>query len=153
MTPIDPLQTAFWLACDEMIWRHCAPWELDEALVAWGYAIGPCEAQDLVGLDRVLAARAGAGSPVLPRMVAEGRLGKAAGWGFYRYPGGGGAVIDPLIDDLVREEAHFAKADRYELEGAALVDALHRAVGPILCASGARAASLLHLPEARLPLI
>ena len=37
--------------------------------------------------------------------------------------------------------------------GAALVDALHRAVGPILCASGARAASLLHLPEARLALI
>ena len=79
MTSIDPLQTAFWLACDEMIWRHCAPWELDEALVAWGYAIGPCEAQDLVGLDRVLAARAGAGSPVLPRMVAEG------GWARWRF--------------------------------------------------------------------
>ncbi|WP_299693949.1 3-hydroxyacyl-CoA dehydrogenase family protein [uncultured Tateyamaria sp.] len=146
MTGIDPLQTSFWLACDALIWRHCAPWELDEALVGWGYGIGPCEAQDLAGLDRVLAARQGAGSPVLQRMVAEGRLGKAAGWGYYRYPGGGGAVIDPLIDDLVREEAWFAKVERSELEGGDLVDALHARVGPVLRDAGAQAGRLLHLP-------
>ena len=79
MNDIHPLQTAFWLACDALIWRHCAPWELDEALMDWGYEIGPCEAQDLVGLDRVLGARRRDGSPILPRMVAEGRLGKRAG--------------------------------------------------------------------------
>ena len=28
--------------------------------------------------------------------------------GWYRYPGGGGAVIDPLIEDLIVEEARFA---------------------------------------------
>ena len=122
MTPIDPLQTAFWLACDALIWRHCAPWELDDALVAWGYGLGPCAAQDLVGLDAVLASRQGAGSPVLRRMVAEGRQGKSAGWGFYRYPGGGGAVVDPLIEDLINEEAWFARMDRADLPVGARVD-------------------------------
>lgn len=150
MTGVAPLQTAFWLACDALIWRHCAPWELDEALTAWGYTLGPCEAQDLVGLDIVLAARDGQGSPVLARMVAEGRLGKKGGWGYYRYPGGGGAVIDPLIDDLVREEAWFAKADRTELDGEALVDALHAEVAPCLRASGVAAATLVHFPPGRL---
>ncbi len=47
-------------------------------------------------------------------MVAEGRLGRKVGVGWYRYPGGKGKVVDPLIEDLVREEAHFAKVERRE---------------------------------------
>lgn len=96
---------------------HCAPWELDEALTAVGFEIGPCEAQDLVGLEKVLLRRRTMGGPetILARMVAEGRQGKGAGWGYYRYPGGGGAVIDPLLEDLIDEEAHFAGHDRPDI--------------------------------------
>jgi 3-hydroxyacyl-CoA dehydrogenase len=50
-------------------------------------------------------------NPILPRAHAEGRIGRALGWGWYRYPGGGGRVIDPLIEDLAREEARFARVD------------------------------------------
>lgn len=142
-----PLQTLFWRACEEVIWRHCAPWELDEALCEWGYGLGPCEAMDLAGLDRVLAARGADRGPVLPRMVAEGRLGKAAGWGFYRYPGGGGAVIDPLIDDLVREEAWFAKAEQKELSHPALVAQVHAQCFGAISADLGAAAALLHYPS------
>ena len=149
MSAVHPLQTSFWLACDALIWRHCAPWELDEAATAWGYTIGPCEAQDLVGLDHVLAARTGEASPILPRMVAEGRLGKRAGWGYYRYPGGGGAVTDPLIEDLVHEEAWFAKVTRTEVEGPVLIAMLHDAVGALLKSAGAAVAPLVHLPTDR----
>ena len=98
-------------AADEMLIRGALPWELDEAMTAFGFETGPLAAQDLAGLPRAQAARARAGrpqQPIQPRMVAEGRLGKAAGVGWYRYPGGGGPVIDPLIEDLIREEAHFA---------------------------------------------
>lgn len=122
--PIDAgeaLEDAFWLACDDLLMHHTNPWELDEALTGFGFAFGPCEAQDHVGLDRVLGRFDGRGSPILQRMVAEGRMGKIGGVGYYRYPGGGGAVIDPLIEDLILEEAWFGKVKRTELTDAELV--------------------------------
>ncbi|MBM1816542.1 3-hydroxyacyl-CoA dehydrogenase family protein [Pseudosulfitobacter pseudonitzschiae] len=115
------LQDSFWLAADRLLMFHTNPWELDESLEAAGYAMGPCAAMDLLGLDVVLDRRQGAASPILPRMVAEGRMGKKGGVGHYRYPGGGGAVIDPLIEDLILEEAWFAKVTRHDLSDAELV--------------------------------
>ncbi len=148
MKALPPLQDAFWRACETLVFRHVAPWDLDEALTDWGYGMGPCEAQDLVGLDVVLAARKGeTPTPVLARMVAEGRLGKKGGWGYYRYPGGGGAVIDPLIDDLVQEEAWFAKVPRTDLDAPALVQALHAEMAPMLRADPEGAVALLHFPR------
>lgn len=150
MSSVDPLQTAFWLACEQLIFLHTTPWELDEALTDWGYTLGPCEAQDLVGLDCVLHARRATDvSPILKRMVSEGRLGKKGGWGYYRYPGGGGAVIDPLIDDLVREEAWFTKVSRNELTGEALVKRLHDVMRAELMANPEVTERLLHLPSER----
>ncbi|MBO6637796.1 MAG: enoyl-CoA hydratase/isomerase family protein [Roseitalea sp.] len=108
-------------AADTLLMDGTNPWELDEAMVAFGYAMGPYEAQDLSGLDIAHANRQRQAAtrdpnrryiPIGDRMVAEGRLGKKVGVGWYRYPGGGGKVVDPLIEDLVREEAHFAKVER-----------------------------------------
>ena len=48
-------------------------------------------------------------------------MGKKGGVGHYRYPGGGGAVIDPLIEDLILEEAWFAKVTRHDLPDTELV--------------------------------
>lgn len=133
---------------------HTNPWELDEALTGWGYGMGPCEAQDLVGLDVVLAEWGDdPPTPILPRMVAEGRLGKKGSWGFYRYPGGGGAVIDPLIEDLILEEAWFAKHRRTPLEGAALLIRLHELVSADLCADPEGAVALLHFPAGKFDLL
>lgn len=153
-SPISPLQDAFWRACETLIYRHTTPWDLDEALVDWGYAVGPCEAQDLIGLDTVLTARAGADvTPVLPRMVAEGRLGKRFGWGYYRYPGGGGAVIDPLIEDLICEEAWFAKVPREERDAQELIAELHLGLREMLRADPGAAVRLLHFPADRLAVL
>jgi 3-hydroxyacyl-CoA dehydrogenase len=148
---LAPLQDCFWRACERVLMDHTNPWELDEALMAWGYGLGPCAAQDLVGLHVVLAARQGdLPTPILPRMVAEGRLGKKGGWGFYRYPGGGGAVTDPLIEDLILEEAWFAKHSRTALDDAALVAHLHGLVADDIRADPEGAVSLLHFPTDRL---
>ena len=133
MTPsaAAQVQDAFWLAGETLLYHHTNPWELDEALTAWGYEMGPCEAQDLLGLEKVLERVPDRPVPILPRMVAEGRMGKAGGVGYYRYPGGGGAVIDPLIEDLILEEAWFGKIARSELPDAGLVEALHAAIAPV----------------------
>lgn len=150
MTALVPLQVAFWSACERMLYLHSNPWEFDDALTAWGYGLGPCAAQDLVGLDVVLRARTTPATPVLPRMVSEGRLGRKVGWGYYRYPGGGGAVADPLIEDLIHEEAHFAGQVREELDAAALVERLHAAVGDLLRANAEAAVGALHFPVSKL---
>ncbi|GGX44005.1 hypothetical protein GCM10007385_09920 [Tateyamaria omphalii] len=151
---VTPLQDTFWRVCERLLYRHTTPWELDEALVDWGYRLGPCEAQDLIGLDAVLHVRDGADvTPVLPRMVAEGRMGKRFGWGYYRYPGGGGAVTDPLIEDLICEEAWFAKAERTELSADALVFRLHEEMRDAVRADMDAAVRLLHFPADRLAVI
>lgn len=112
-SPAARLQGALWRAADDLVLRGAVPWEIDEDMEDAGFAIGPYAAQDQDGLDRALDLRrllAPADcNPILPRAHAEGRIGRALGWGWYRYPGGGGRVIDPLIEDLAREEARFAR--------------------------------------------
>jgi len=114
-------------AADTLLMDATNPWELDEVMVGFGYAIGPYEAQDLSGLDIAYANRRRQDAtrdparryvPIADRMVQEGRLGRKTSVGWYRYPGGGGKVIDPLIEDLVREEAYFAKVERAEMPDA-----------------------------------
>lgn len=99
--------------------KGASPVEIDQALVDFGFAMGPLEAQDLAGLeasyqnrkasgvDRKSKAYLESGLMISDRMVQEGRLGKIAGVGWYRYPGGKGKVEDPLLEDLIREEAYF----------------------------------------------
>lgn len=102
---------------DTMLMDGANPFELDDAMIAFGFDIGLYAAQDLIGLDVAYADRKRCAAkrdparryiPISDRMVEEGRLGKKVGVGWYRYPGGGGAVIDPLVEDLIREEAWFA---------------------------------------------
>lgn len=72
--------------------------DIDKAMMlGYGHPMGPLELTDLVGLDvRLAIARYLAGElgerfrppAVLERLVAEGKLGKKAGQGFYRWEGG-----------------------------------------------------------------
>ena len=75
-----------------------SPADIDKAMVlGYRHPVGPLELTDLVGLDvRLDIARAlqqaygdrFAPPPLLESMVAEGRLGKKSGHGFYRWEGG-----------------------------------------------------------------
>ncbi|WP_417586525.1 3-hydroxyacyl-CoA dehydrogenase family protein [Pararhodobacter oceanensis] len=101
---------------EALVFDGTTPWEVDAAMSARGFDPGPCAAQDLRGLDLAYARHRAEdldgkprAVPLIDRMVPEGRLGRQGGVGWYRYPGGGGRVIDPLIEDLAREEAHFAR--------------------------------------------
>lgn len=110
-------------AADTLLMDGSTPWDIDEAMVDFGYAMGPFEAQDLSGLDIAYANRKRQMAtrdpnrryiPISDRMVEEGRLGRKTSVGWYRYPGGNGKVLDPLVEDLIREESHFADVDRRE---------------------------------------
>jgi 3-hydroxybutyryl-CoA dehydrogenase len=73
--------------------------DMDATLRAAGFPMGPFELMDLIGIDVNLAAAtavwAGLGHPerlrpslIQERLVAEGRLGRKTGEGFYRYRDG-----------------------------------------------------------------
>ena len=75
-----------------------APADIDRAIkTALGYAMGPLELLDLVGLDtHLLVAEAlyaathdprAAAPALVKRMIAAGKLGRKAGEGFYKYQG------------------------------------------------------------------
>ncbi|MFB9234848.1 3-hydroxyacyl-CoA dehydrogenase family protein [Plantactinospora siamensis] len=75
-----------------------SPADIDKAMVlGYRHPVGPLELTDLVGLDvrldiaRTLQRAYGdrfAPPPLLAEMVADGRLGKKSGQGFYRWEGG-----------------------------------------------------------------
>jgi len=112
-------------AADTVFMDGSTPWEVDEAMVEFGYAMGPYEAQDLSGLDIAHANRRRQDAtrdparryiPIADRMVDLGKLGRKTGAGWYRYPGGGGKVEDPIVADLALEEAHFAGRTRTDYD-------------------------------------
>ncbi|HEX8905100.1 MAG TPA: 3-hydroxyacyl-CoA dehydrogenase family protein, partial [Longimicrobiaceae bacterium] len=77
--------------------------DIDKAMVTWGYPVGPITLYDEVGLD--VAQKAGTimaeafsdrmtPVTVIQKMVADGRLGRKNGKGFYKY-GEDGKKTDP----------------------------------------------------------
>lgn len=110
-------------AADTVFMDGSTPWDVDNAMVDFGYAMGPYETQDLSGLDIAFATRRRQDAtrdpnrryiPLGDRMVELGKLGRKTGAGWYRYPGGGGKVEDPIVADLALEEAHLAGIERTE---------------------------------------
>jgi hypothetical protein len=133
------LQDAVIAMVDRLLLVGVTPWELDEALEAAGFITGFLKMQDRIGLDVAFARRRADDVTLLvaDRMVREGRLGRSVGVGWYRYPGGGGAVIDPLMEDMVTEEAHFARIKPLPLTDTEAAEALILGVinaGATLCA-------------------
>jgi len=92
-------------AADALVEDGAAPYEVDAAMRGWGFAEGPYQMADRLGLRNVLALRArltdGADPEARPILLAgqlleAGRTGREAGRGYYRYsPEGGGPDPDP----------------------------------------------------------
>ncbi|WP_300444154.1 3-hydroxyacyl-CoA dehydrogenase family protein [uncultured Mameliella sp.] len=115
-TLAERLRMPFRDAAEAVFLHGSTPWEVDEAMEAFGFAAGPFEIEDRIGLDlawaRRKAGKAPEGLPILVRMMELGKLGRKTGAGWYRYPGGNGKVDDPIVADLALEEAHFHRMDR-----------------------------------------
>lgn len=89
-----------------------APRQVDEALVAFGFALGPFAVADLSGLDIAWAERrrsAGELDPrqryiaIADRLCEAGRLGRKSGAGWYLHGDRRGSP-DPQLDHLLAEE-------------------------------------------------
>lgn len=89
--------------------------EIDQAMVMWGYPVGPITLYDEVGLDvaqkagKIMAeAFADRMTPVdvIEKMVADGRLGRKNGKGFYKFGDDGKkAGVDEVVYALIGNPA------------------------------------------------
>ncbi len=119
---------------ERLMLTGASPVEIDDALEAHGQC-ALVKRMDVLGNERMLHRRDAVFQSLdwcdppllLARAVAEGRWGRSTGVGWYRYPGGGGPVEDPLVEDLAAEEAHFAKWDRRDVSAPDIVASLTRA--------------------------
>ncbi|MBV2361518.1 enoyl-CoA hydratase/isomerase family protein [Thalassococcus sp. CAU 1522] len=108
-------------AADTLLIDGSTPSAVDAAMVEFGYAMGPYEAQDLSGLEIAHANRRRQDAtrdpqrryvPIADRLVALGRLGKKTGAGWYRYSDTGTRIEDPIVTDIVLAEARSAGVSR-----------------------------------------
>lgn len=106
------------------------PQQVDAALEAFGMAMGPFKVMDLAGQDigwsiRKRRAIEQPDRPYskIPDLVCEmGRYGQKTGAGFYVYPDGRTAQIDPVIDSLVRDYSSRKGAILREIDDAEIVE-------------------------------
>jgi len=104
--------------------------EIDQAMRDGGFPMGPFELMDLIGLDVNLATALGVWeplgrpdrlrpSPIQEAMVAEGRLGRKTGTGFYEYEDGRRQGVAPTS----RVPAESLNADEIRTRILTAVDA------------------------------
>lgn len=111
------IYSAYRQQCEFMIEEGAWPEEVDAAIEAFGFAMGPFAVGDLSGLDiawqrrkRLAATRDPKARYVeIPdRLCEAGRLGQKTGAGYYRYPKPGVREVDPVTRDII-EAASKAK--------------------------------------------
>jgi 3-hydroxyacyl-CoA dehydrogenase len=106
------------------------PAQVDRVIEEFGFAMGPFAMRDLAGNDVGFLVRKGRKlpaderwSPILERIVADGRLGQKSGRGFYRYEGRT-RLEDPAVNALVQEVSRELGVRRRDLPDAEILERL-----------------------------
>ena len=107
------LLTHYRTAADHMVLDGASPYQVDKALTAYGFAMGPYAVSDLAGLDILYATRQRKAPERHPRdrypgwadeLYHQGRLGQKTGKGYYVYPEGSRQGLeDPEVDAIVAQ--------------------------------------------------
>ncbi|WP_342363247.1 3-hydroxyacyl-CoA dehydrogenase NAD-binding domain-containing protein [Terrarubrum flagellatum] len=86
------------------------PWQIDAALVRFGFPVGPLALADMAGLDVIAATRRARFSrmtarerscDIVDRLIAAGRLGQKSGAGYYAYDEKRKSSPDKATEDLL----------------------------------------------------
>ena len=105
------LYAAYRRQCEFMVEEGASPEQVDAALEAFGFAMGPFAVADLSGLDiawRMRQAQTDTRDPaaryvhIADRLCEAGRLGRKTGAGYYRYPDGASRLqVDPTVAEVI----------------------------------------------------
>ena len=93
-------------AAERLLLDGASPSQVDEALVAFGFRMGPFAMADLAGLDIGMRIRRAFGkkAPVADALCDAGRYGQKTGSGYYVYEGRN-ATPDPAVDAIIAAES------------------------------------------------
>ncbi len=81
------------------------PWEIDRALVDFGFAMGPFQMSDLAGLDIGWVKERSNGATIRDRLCELDRRGQKNGAGYYDYDADRKSSPSPITEGIVREFA------------------------------------------------
>ncbi|HJV25872.1 MAG TPA: 3-hydroxyacyl-CoA dehydrogenase NAD-binding domain-containing protein [Aromatoleum sp.] len=119
------IYAAYRKQCEFMIEEGAYPEQVDAALEAYGFAMGPFAVADLSGLDiawRMRQNTAGSRDPAhryvhIPDLLCEaGRLGRKTSGGYYAYDPEGRRKPDPDVGRLIDEASAAKGITRRELD-------------------------------------
>ncbi|MCF8483408.1 MAG: enoyl-CoA hydratase/isomerase family protein [Rhodospirillum sp.] len=112
------IYAAYRRQCEFMLEEGGLPQNIDRALEAYGFAMGPFAVADMSGLDiawhmRRARAKEGLQNPedryvdIPDRLCERGRFGRKSGAGYYRYDAAAKIrpMVDPDVTALIQEEA------------------------------------------------
>jgi 3-hydroxyacyl-CoA dehydrogenase len=89
------------------------PWDIDQALVDFGFAMGPFQMSDLAGLDIGWVAESSRGLTIRDRLCEAGRRGQKTSAGYYDYDENRVGSISTITEEIIREFASASgKAQR-----------------------------------------
>jgi 3-hydroxyacyl-CoA dehydrogenase len=118
--------------CLFMLEEGALPQEIDAALEAFGFALGPFAVADLAGIDigwrnailrRQLIEVGSRHCDLLDQMVAAKRLGQKTGVGWFRYEAGSRkARPDPAVEALLIEHSRKAGIERRAIAPTEIVE-------------------------------
>ena len=96
-----------------LIEEGAMPWDVDRALVDFGFAMGPFQMSDLAGLDIGWVKEASKGATIRDRLCELDRRGQKNGAGYYDYDAQRNGTPSPVTEAIVRElAARSGKAAR-----------------------------------------
>ena len=114
--------------------------DIDAAMREFGFKAGPFEIIDIIGADTCMYAgrtmwdhklECVSLSPILPRLVKHGRLGRKVGAGFYKYPDPRGeALVDPELQELL--DAYQNSSEEDNTVSAESSDLAHQILVPVV---------------------
>jgi 3-hydroxyacyl-CoA dehydrogenase len=111
------------------------PEQIDRVMESFGFAMGPLAVRDLAGNDVGFLIRKGRKlpsderwSPILERLVAEGRFGQKTGKGFYRYEGRK-RIPDPHVLSIIESVSRERGIARRQIPD---VEILERLLHPLV---------------------
>lgn len=125
------IYAAYRQQCEYMLEEGAMPSQIDAAMEAFGFAMGPFAVADMSGLDialRMRQARAHSRNPqtryveIADQLCAMQRLGRKTGAGYYRYDEQMRRYADPAVTELIEQASLHKGIQRQPFTAEAIIE-------------------------------